>query len=91
MAADGTDEVSDLRIALTSMEQMLPFQTTEDLLPRKREGVVSVTPGMTVLVEGVLSVRDLMAAMLDRNERWLRRMQEEQLRLLVPDPIRYGT
>ena len=50
MAADGTDEVSDLRIALTSMEQMLPFQTTEDLLPRKREGVVSVTPGMTVLV-----------------------------------------
>ena len=171
----GSGEVADSRIALTWTEQMLPFQTAEELLAKKREGVVSVAPGMTVLtamqrmadrhlgflvvieagqlvgvlserdcarkvvlgqlaaadtlvrdimttrihsvspqskipecvalmhkhevrhlpvvhggeIVGVLSVRDLMAALLDRQERLLQRMQQERLTLLVPHPSSY--
>ena len=36
-------------IALTSMEQLLPFPTAEELTTKKTEGLVSVTPGTTVL------------------------------------------
>jgi CBS domain-containing protein len=38
---------------------------------------------------GVLSVRDLMAALIVRHERLLRRFQEERLTLLYPDPSSY--
>jgi CBS domain-containing protein len=38
---------------------------------------------------GVLSVRDLMAALIERHERLLRRLQEERLTLLYPDPSSY--
>lgn len=40
-------------------------------------------------VLGVLSVRDLMAALVTRHERLLRRFQEERLTLLYPDPSSY--
>ena len=38
---------------------------------------------------GVLSVRDFMAALIERHERLLRRFQEERLTLLYPDPSSY--
>jgi CBS domain-containing protein len=38
---------------------------------------------------GVLSVRDLMAALIVRHERLLRRFQEERLTMLYPDPSSY--
>jgi CBS domain-containing protein len=40
-------------------------------------------------VHGVLSVRDLMGALIERHERLLRRFQEERLTLLFPDPSSY--
>ena len=40
-------------------------------------------------VEGVLSVRDLMGALIVRHERLLRRLQEERITLLFPDPSSY--
>jgi CBS domain-containing protein len=40
-------------------------------------------------VAGVLSVRDLMGALIERHERLLRRLQEERLTLLFPDPSSY--
>src|SRR5439155_21677896 len=36
-------------IALTSMEQLLPFPTAEELTTKKKDGLVSVAPGTTVL------------------------------------------
>jgi CBS domain-containing protein len=40
-------------------------------------------------VMGVLSVHDLMGALIERHERLLRRLQEERLTLLYPDPSSY--
>ena len=40
-------------------------------------------------VIGVLSVRDLMGALIERHERLLRRFNEERLTLLYPDPSSY--
>jgi CBS domain-containing protein len=40
-------------------------------------------------VVGVLSVRDLMGALIDRYEHLLRRFNEERLTLLYPDPSSY--
>jgi CBS domain-containing protein len=40
-------------------------------------------------IVGVLSVRDLMGALIERHERLLRRFSEERLTLLYPDPSSY--
>jgi acetoin utilization protein AcuB len=40
-------------------------------------------------VFGVLSVRDLMAALIHRHERLLQRFEQERLTLLYPDPSSY--
>jgi CBS domain-containing protein len=40
-------------------------------------------------VVGVLSVRDLMGALIERHERLLRRLGEERLTLMYPDPSSY--
>ena len=162
-------------IRLTSVEQLLPFPTAEELLAKKKEPLVSVAPDSAVLaalermaerhvgfllviengalvgvlserdcarrvilqqlnadstpvraimtaqvftvpsgcklpecimlmhekeirhvpvmrgneVIGVLSVRDLMGALIERHERLLRRLNEERLTLLYPDPSSY--
>ena len=164
-----------MHIPLTSMEQLLPFATAEELLGAKNEALVSVQPHTTVLaalqcmaekhigflpviekgslsgvlserdcarrvvlqrlaaestavreimtthvhtvprqskipaciaimheknirhlpvmrgseVIGVLSVRDLMGALLERHARLERRLFEERLTLLYPDPSSY--
>jgi CBS domain-containing protein len=164
-----------MRSPFTSLEQLMPFATAGELLARKRQPLVAVSPGTTVLaalremqekhvaflpvlegeklvgvlaerdiacgvildqrsakdtavreimttrvhtvtpdtkvpecvmlmhekgirhlpvvsagrVAGVLSVRDLMGALIERHERLLRRLQEERLTLLFPDPSSY--
>ena len=40
-------------------------------------------------VQGVLSVRDLMGSLIERHERLLRRLHEERLAILYPDPSSY--
>ena len=164
-----------MQIPLTSMEQLLPFPTAAELIAKKHDPLVSVTPATTVLaamqkmaekhlgflavmekgklagvlserdcarrvvlgqlaadktavrdimttsvhtvaadskipecvtlmheknirhlpvmrgneVVGVLSVRDLMGALIVRHERLLRRLGEERLTLMYPDPSSY--
>jgi CBS domain-containing protein len=46
-----------------------------------------VMDGQEIL--GVLSVRDLLAALIARHERLLRRFEQERLTLLYPDPSSY--
>ena len=164
-----------MEVPLTSMEQLLPFPTAEELIARKHTPLVSIAPDATVLVAltlmsekhvgflavldkgalagvlserdcarrvilgrlgadntavreimttrvhsvqpgtkipecvrlmhereirhlpvlrgneilGVLSVRDIMGALIERHERLLRRLHEERLTLLYPDPSSY--
>ncbi len=164
-----------MQIPLTSMEQVLPFPTAQDLVAKKNGPAVSVAPGATVhaalklmaekhigflavidggrlagvlserdcarrvilqqlpaastavrdvmtsevhsvapdmkITEcivlmhakhirhlpvmrgaelvGVLSVRDLMGALIERHERLLRKLGEERLTLMYPDPSSY--
>lgn len=40
-------------------------------------------------VRGVVSVRDVMGSLIERHERLLRRLHEERLTLLFPDPSSY--
>ena len=42
-----------MAIRLTSMEQLAPFATAAELLAKKKEPVVSVAPGSTVLAAWV--------------------------------------
>jgi CBS domain-containing protein len=162
-------------IPITSMEQLLPFPTAQELVVKNHKPVESVAPGMTVLaalqrmsekhigflvviengalvgvlsegdcarrvilgklaadstavseimtthihsvqpeskipecvtlmyardvkhlpvmrgkeVIGVLSVREIMGALIERHERLLRRLGEERLTMLYPDPSSY--
>lgn len=164
-----------VEIPLTSMEQLMPFPTAEELVAKKREPPVSVSPDMTVFaalklmveknlrflpviengmlagvlserdcarrvilghltadstpvrdimathvdtvpperkipecitlmyekdvgylpvmrgkeVIGVLSVRELMGALIERYQRILRRLGEERLTFMYPDPSSY--
>jgi CBS domain-containing protein len=50
-------------VPFTSMEQLLPFPTAEELISKKGEGVVSVAPGTTVLAA--------LQLMAERNVRFL--------------------
>jgi CBS domain-containing protein len=172
--AGRTEEIV-VPVPFTSMEQLMPFPTAEELLSNKKDAVVSVPPQTTVLeamrlmadkdigflpviengtlagvlserdcarrmvlqqlaaatttvreimtthvhsvppqckipecimlmhakgirhlpvvsrnaVIGVLSVRDLMGALIERHERLLRRFSEERLTLLYPSPSSY--
>ena len=164
-----------MAIPLTSMEQLVPFPTAQELVAKKKEPLLSVHPAATVLaavqlmaekhvgflpviendvlvgvvserdcarrvvlqnlpaaitrvseimtrqvhsvppeckipeciilmhekdirhvpvmrgreIIGVLSVRDFMGALVERHERLLRRLSEERLTLLYPDPSSY--
>jgi CBS domain-containing protein len=162
-------------IPLTSMEQLMPFPTAQELVAKDKKPLESVAPGMTVLAAlqmmaeknirflaviengklagvlserdcarrvilgkldagstavreimstnvhtvrpetkipecimlmyakdvgylpvlrgneliGVLSIREVMGALIDRHERLLRRLGEERLTLMYPDPSSY--
>jgi CBS domain-containing protein len=54
-----------------------------------REGIRHLPVVSAGKVQGVLSVRDLMGSLIERHERLLRRLQEERLTLLFPDPSSY--
>jgi CBS domain-containing protein len=164
-----------MQLPITSMEQLMPFPTAQELIKKKREPIVSVPPSMTVFkamqlmveknirflpvienqtlvgilserdcarrvilgrlnaentpvrdimatnvssvppeskipecvmimyekfveylpvmkgkeVIGVLSVRELAGALIERHERLLRKLGEERLTMLYPDPSSY--
>jgi CBS domain-containing protein len=57
------------------------------IMYKKDVGYLPVMRGKEVI--GVLSVRELMGALIERHERLLRRLAEERLTLLYPDPSSY--
>ena len=57
------------------------------LMHRGRIRHLPVASGGTV--HGVLSVRDLMGALIERHERLLRRLHDERVTLLFPYPSSY--
>ena len=57
------------------------------LMHEKNIRHVPVMRGREII--GVLSVRDFMGALIERHERLLRRLNEERLTLLYPDPSSY--
>ncbi len=50
-------------------------------------GYLPVIRGQELI--GILSVREMMGALIERHERLLRRLSEERLTLLFPDPSSY--
>ena len=73
------------RVHTVSPETNIPECIT--LMHDKQIRHLPVTQAGAVL--GVLSVRDLMGALIERHERLLRRLHEERLQLLFPDPSSY--
>lgn len=57
------------------------------LMYAKDVGYLPVLRGSEFL--GVLSIRELMGALIERHERLLRRLGEERLTLMYPDPSSY--
>jgi predicted transcriptional regulator len=57
------------------------------LMHAKDVGYLPVLRGGELL--GVLSIRELMGALIERHERLLRRLGEERLTLMYPDPSSY--
>ena len=57
------------------------------LMYAKDVGYLPVLRGSELI--GVLSIRELMGALIERHERLLRRLGEERLTLMYPDPSSY--
>jgi CBS domain-containing protein len=57
------------------------------LMYAKDVGYLPVLRGNELI--GVLSIREVMGALIDRHERLLRRLGEERLTLMYPDPSSY--
>ncbi|MEN6373939.1 MAG: CBS domain-containing protein [Smithella sp.] len=87
LAADSTP-VRD--IMATSVDTVPPESKIPEcitLMYEKDVGYLPVMRGKEVL--GVLSVRELMGALIERHERLLRRLGEERLTMMYPDPSSY--
>lgn len=78
-------EIMTANVQTVAPEARIPECIT--LMHEKRVRHLPVTQAGKVL--GVLSVRDLMGELIQRHERLLRRLQEERLTLLFPDPSSY--
>jgi len=78
-------EIMTAQVVTVTPEQKIPVCIT--LMHEKGIRHLPVMRGGRVV--GVLSVRDLMAALIERHERLLRRLGEERLTLMYPDPSSY--
>ena len=78
-------EIMTTQVHAVQPESKIPECIT--LMHEKNIRHLPVMRGSTVI--GVLSVRDLMGALIERHERLLRRLHEERLTLLYPDPSSY--
>ena len=77
-------------IMITHVETVRPETKVQEciaLMHASRIRHLPVTSGGTVL--GVVSVRDLMGALVERYERLLRRLHEERVTMLFPSPTSY--
>ncbi|MHC1744517.1 MAG: CBS domain-containing protein [Syntrophobacteraceae bacterium] len=87
LAADKTlvRDIMATGVSSVPPESKIPECIT--IMYEKDVGYLPVTREGRVL--GVLSVRELMGALIERHERLLRRLAEERLTLLYPDPSSY--
>jgi CBS domain-containing protein len=87
LAADiiAVHEIMTTRIHSAQPESKIPECVT--LMYERNVKHLPVMCGKDVI--GVLSVRDIMGALIERHERLLRRLGEERLTLLYPDPSSY--
>jgi CBS domain-containing protein len=78
-------EIMTARVHTVTPETKIP----ECVMLMHEQGIRHLPVLSAGRVAGVLSVRDLMGALIERHERLLRRLQEERLTLLFPDPSSY--
>jgi CBS domain-containing protein len=78
-------DIMTKRVHTVTPETKVP----ECVMLMHREGIRHLPVVSAGKVLGVLSVRDLMGSLIERHERLLRRLQEERLTLLFPDPSSY--
>lgn len=78
-------DIMATQVATVPPESKIPECIT--LMYEKDVGYLPVMKGKEVL--GVLSVRELMGALIERHERLLRRLGEERLTMIYPDPSSY--
>jgi CBS domain-containing protein len=78
-------EIMTTRVHTVAPDGKVP----ECVMLMHREGIRHLPVVSAGKVQGVLSVRDLMGSLIERHERLLRRLQEERLTLLFPDPSSY--
>lgn len=84
------DRTAVREIMTTHVHTVLPETNVPEcitLMHTSRIRHLPVLSGATVV--GVLSVRDLMAALIERYERLLRRLEEERVTILFPSPSSY--
>ena len=90
LASRSAAEVTVREIMVTRVHTVPPqWRVPECITLMHREGVRHLPVAIGDRVEGVLSVRDLMASLIERHERLLRRLDQERLTLLYPDPSSY--
>ena len=87
LAADNTAvrEIMTTHVHTVQPESKIPECIT--LMYEKDVEYLPVMRGKEVI--GVLSIREIMGALIERHERLLRRLGEERLTLLYPDPSSY--
>jgi len=87
LTADSTPvrDIMETDVKTVPPESKIPECIT--IMYEKDVGYLPVMKGKEFI--GLLSIRELMGALIERHERLLRRLGEERLTLLYPDPSSY--
>ena len=90
LARQSAAEVMVRDIMITRVHTVPPsFRVPECITLMHERGVRHLPVADGDRVQGVLSVRDLMGSLIERHERLLRRLEQERLTILYPDPSSY--
>jgi CBS domain-containing protein len=87
LAAESTPVRDIMATNVSTVPPESKIQECITLMYKKDVGYLPVMRGKEVI--GVLSVRELMGALIERHERLLRKLGEERLTMLYPDPSSY--
>jgi CBS domain-containing protein len=87
LAADRTPVRDIMQTGIRTVPPEMKIPECIQIMYEKDVGYLPVLQGSEIL--GVLSVRELMGALIERHERLLRKLGEERLTLLYPDPSSY--
>jgi predicted transcriptional regulator len=87
LAAESTPvrDIMATNVSTVSPESKIPECIT--IMYQKDVGYLPVLRGTEVI--GVLSIREVMGALIERHERLLRKLGQERLTMLYPDPSSY--